>query len=830
MDSIVKSIFNGNAVLFLGSGFSLDARNALGACIPSVGTLASDLLVAIGVPQDEALKTSDQLIDVVDYCLSSEDGEVATVSRLRQLFSVTELAPWQRDLVAGLPWKRIYTTNFDNAVEIAFANSGKPLSVLSAMAPFEKPIAADNSCTVIHINGVANNITAKTINTQLRLSGKSYATNDFVSSKWAQLFASDIAYCDMAVFVGFSLGDLDIGRIVIAQLSKRRTHFFNGRAVSKMARAKLENFGTVHALSGQELVNEVRRLAIGLNPSPDRRVALVSFERCRLSSDLKAPDDADRRDLLLFGKADNSLIQSSIASGVTGNSLIDRTVEQDVARELASGSDVAILSALGNGKSILLRKLAFLLASDGWEVFVLRDMTGNWLREVEYICNLRGKIVLVIDGAADCLNILEAIGQRRPSSLRLLMAERTRRYEARFSEERLESIGVSDIVEHEIDLLDDSERNRLDELLSSAGLWGRSAAMTKSQRNQFLIRSCRNELSSALLHVVRSEDIAKRIQEAMEVDRFSHSDLQVLAVAVALTVFGFRLPVLDLGRLCGASSANQFLRAQSEFRDKLYEVSGGEFKTHSNIFGEYFLRDLVPSAVVLDGLSAAIRNALSFGIRLSEVDLDDDDEVWSRKANSFPAPMYVFRNIQQIVDVEEDFDAVFSFYERIKDKTRLSDDPLFWLQYAIAKLFSGDRESAKNYLENSYGIAKRTGFRTYQIDNQYARWLLESAISTGDSLEAFTAFDDAHGIIVNQLADHSHAHYPFRIAIQYKDFYLHHQHALNVPQKEYVLNAARSVLAAAKYAQVEISKRHWVVKCKRELERLEQYILSLQAE
>ena len=182
--------------------------------------------------------------------------------------------------------------------------------------------------------------------------------------------------------------------------------------------------------------------------------------------------------------------------------------------------------------------------------------------------------------------------------------------------------------------------------------------------------------------------------------------------------------------------------------------------------------------------------------------------------------MYVFRNIQQIVNIGGDFDSVFSFYEEIKRKSRLADDPLFWLQYAIAKLFSGDQASAKGYLENSYGIAKRTGFKTYQIDNQYARWLLESAVSTGSASEAFSAFDAAHRIIVGQMASHDQAHYPFRIAIQYRDFYLHHQHGLDAQQTEFVKNAAQAVLSASQFAHVELGKRHWVDRCRRALNGL----------
>lgn len=696
----------------------------------------------------------------------------------------------------------------------------KPLIVLSALAQYERPAAPTGTRTIVHINGTAASLTPANVDTQIRLSSKSYAANDFMSSKWAQLLATDTAYSDATIFVGFSAGDLDIARILVENLTKHKTHFFNGKSISKMARAKLENLGVVHALNGEQLVNQLKKSLIG-RTSGSQTTTLNCFERCRLSDAFEVANDIDRRDLLIYGRAKDEHIQSTLNTSTDGF-IVSRAAENQIIEELTSGSDVAVLSALGNGKTILFRRISYLLINSGWDVYSLRQATGNWLREVEHICALKGKVAVQVDGAADAIELLQALGNRRGGNLRILIAERTRRYEARFTDDRLRSIGISDIVEHEIDLLNDKERQDFDGLLSSSGLWGRDAALTKAQRDRFLRNQCRNEISSALLHVVKSEEIAKRIRIAMDSDKLSETDLHVVSVAVALSVFGYRVPILDLARICGTTETNQLLGYSSEFRSRLYDTRGGEFRVNSKIFGQYFLRDLIEPSIVLDSLSKGIRAALRFGVRLSELEVDDEpsdsrDDVFIRTATSFPAPMYVFRNIQQIVDVESDFAKIFSFYESIKSRTRLSDDPLFWLQYAIAKLFSGDRASAKSYLENSYGIARRTGFRTYQIDNQYARWLLESAISTGNHLEAFSAFDEAHRIIVGQLADHSHAHYPFRIALLYRDYFLHHQHGMNEQEIEYVVNAANAVIAASQYAQVEISKRHWVEKCKRAL-------------
>ena len=370
------------------------------------------------------------------------------------------------------------------------------------------------------------------------------------------------------------MGDLDIGRIIVSHLSKSKTHFFNGGSVSKMAKAKLENFGAVHNQTGEGLCSALKQGAVG-NSAASGATNFICFEKIRIKPDTSVPGDLSRRDLLIYGRLSTELVQSTLLVPNQDGYLFERSIEGDAIATLQGGSDVSVLSALGNGKSVLLRKMALKLVNAGWDVYNLRDSTGNWLKEVEAICGLKGKVVILIDGAADCMVQIEAIGQRRGGNLRLLLGERTRRFEARFTDRRMESLGIKEVAEYEIDLLSDNERSDFDELLSGAGLWGRQAELTKAQRLKFLRLQCRNEISSALLHVVRSEDIAKRIKAELDADHLTQTDFQVLAVGVALSVFGFRLPILDLGRLCGALETNQFLRNSSEFRDRLYDVRGG---------------------------------------------------------------------------------------------------------------------------------------------------------------------------------------------------------------------------------------------------------------
>ena len=204
-------------------------------------------------------------------------------------------------------------------------------------------------------------------------------------------------------------------------------------------------------------------------------------------------------------------------------------------------------------------------------------------------------------------------------------------------------------------------------------------------------------------------------------------------------------------------------------------------------------------------VESAHRNAIQF-------QLEETGEFTNEKSRT-AAELYVFRNLQQIVKSEDSFDLIYAFYERIREKCHLHDQALYWLQYAIAKLFSKDLEAAKRYLDAAYGAARRSGLSPFQIDNQYSRYLLETTVVTGNSDTAFDAFVEAHRILLDQALSGTHLHYPFRCALNYHDFISLHGHALSDAQKEFTRTALSAIVSRAQVATVPLEKQHWVDKC-----------------
>lgn len=96
------------SVLFLGSGFSIEATNCINEHLPAGDDLRKKILKSLNDPDLDA-----DLKDVAFYAVQSG----LNLSRLlADTFTVKSLSADQEE-IAGKKWRRIYTTNYDDAIE-----------------------------------------------------------------------------------------------------------------------------------------------------------------------------------------------------------------------------------------------------------------------------------------------------------------------------------------------------------------------------------------------------------------------------------------------------------------------------------------------------------------------------------------------------------------------------------------------------------------------------------------------------------------------------------------------------------------------------------------
>lgn len=140
-------------MLFTGAGFSAEARDCAGNCLPDSKEMIADLWPML-FPDEEPDEST--LADLYDVAL------VRAPERLREYLQ-TRLqvgdAPLPRTFATwfATPWRRIYTLNVDN-LECAVARQfdlPRPLVSISALAK-EAPRSSKDALEVVHLNGIAS--------------------------------------------------------------------------------------------------------------------------------------------------------------------------------------------------------------------------------------------------------------------------------------------------------------------------------------------------------------------------------------------------------------------------------------------------------------------------------------------------------------------------------------------------------------------------------------------------------------------------------------------------------------------------------------------------
>jgi len=102
--------YGGYPILFVGSGFSANACNEEGELLPTGGKLSSLLKGCTGL-------STDYPLDIISREYVEKFGEHKLLALLRERLTAKSVSEGQKT-VLSLPWRRIYTTNYDNVLEI----------------------------------------------------------------------------------------------------------------------------------------------------------------------------------------------------------------------------------------------------------------------------------------------------------------------------------------------------------------------------------------------------------------------------------------------------------------------------------------------------------------------------------------------------------------------------------------------------------------------------------------------------------------------------------------------------------------------------------------
>ena len=247
--SLIETISGGKAILFVGSGFARNAIALDGTKFPTAEMLARNIGQLGGFDADKDLRYASE-----KYLRMNSADKL--VQMLLDAFSVKEVLPHQT-VIASAPWRRIYTTNYDLVFEEAAKKSGlriEPADLDDSPADY---LATKKTC--IHLNGSIRNLRPEDLNGRFKLSSSSYLSAEtFTNSPWHYPFKRDLEMCTALVFIGYSLYDIEIQKILYENPDfAQKTFFVSSPTISERERFTLAPFGNCLAIGAESFAESI---------------------------------------------------------------------------------------------------------------------------------------------------------------------------------------------------------------------------------------------------------------------------------------------------------------------------------------------------------------------------------------------------------------------------------------------------------------------------------------------------------------------------------------------------------------------------------------------
>lgn len=425
------SLFRGHYNLLLGSGTSLDSRNANGKPLLSTSNLAKKLCEAKGVSETTSLSRVSLLLspdEITTYLTTpfSNCNPGATA------FAVTRHV-----------WRSIYTFNIDDVLENAYQKTRARQSAVphNFDAPYE---TSPNLGTVgiVHLHGFVRQ----------PASGYVFSTADYGRvtrglNPWMHVL-SEILETEPFILSGTSLNEPDLEYYLQGRTpSSQRTNRGPSLLVEPYPDAVTEKLCELHGLTlvTTTLDAFLSWVETSFGPSPFPSALVVPSLSQTFSQSLPPSAQVEFFSSFELVKQSSANPEGEISPFFYGSaprwSDVESNLDLPVKPEIALTASLKnylsdmqpkkdfflVLGASGSGKSTLVRRTAYSLAKDGFLVFNLSGKASIDLDNTRQVLSALTKpAVLLIDNFADharsILSVVSGLPIKAP--LAILVADR----------------------------------------------------------------------------------------------------------------------------------------------------------------------------------------------------------------------------------------------------------------------------------------------------------------------------------------------------------------------------------------------------------------------
>ncbi|EJG0878457.1 SIR2 family protein [Vibrio parahaemolyticus] len=767
IEKILTSINNGKAIMFTGAGFSFGAETVLGTEPLGAKRLSHALCDNVGIPR------SDNLMFTSDFFMSKKPKSdlIALLKENYTLRSTSE----SHQTICSLPWRRFYTTNYDLSIELASQKAGKIIETVDLIDPVREYYQRSNFC--VHLNGSITSLTEESLENSFKLSSSSYISPEsFVTSDWFYPFKRDLDRASAIVFVGYSMYDIDIQKIMFNDEHLiAKTYFITLPEPDMELEFTLSKFGTIVPIGTDGFASEIARF-IESNPTEEEEHSLESLKLYELGNADPNVRDTQIETMLMYGDVSDDSIDSCMLGHVDIPFLIPRQQVDEVCATLDKDKNVVLYGALGNGKSILLKELRCQLTSSGHNVYEIDDLDGDYIGDLDYLAKQASKSVILIDDYEQYVDVIRHLAAIDSQKIQVVATARIADHE--FYRDRLLEWKFK-FVEINIDLLQADERDYFIEVIDNLGLWGENAGFSHTQKQRYLKFNNDNQISTALISLLDSPNIKGKISTLVSKFKANKNFESTLFTICLCKIIGVSANRALVSELSGNDAIyDPSFTSMKEFR-QIFRILNGEVQSASSLFCICLVKEHFSASYITSSL-------LSIAGRLDQV--SDKDATQTSVFKS----MLKFSFVERILPKTTKVGNLIRYYSDLKLEVKwLNKDPHFWLQYSMSLIAYKDYGKAQQFLDQAYALAQnKQDYHTDNIDTQQARlWLMEcNEISDGNIV--YGKFVEAHKLL-SYLKNNI---FKFRQLARYREFYETNFIKLSKKNKQNFLERCSQVL------------------------------------
>lgn len=811
LSDAIKHAIDGDAVLFLGSGFSIGATNVNNQeGFFSATGLAHKLQELCGY---DPIEFTDELGEAAELYLNKFSAE-NLLHLLENQFTVSSTSATQQT-IASLNWKRVYTTNYDHVFEEAA--KARNINYDSAVVSDRTQDYETKSHLCIHLNGDIKRLSKEKLENEFKLANRSYLEEQFIDSSWERIFRDDLESSSAIIFVGYSMQyDLDLRRIIChtRNLSAKTFFIVHEREIQRR-RDILAPYGNVLAIGTDALAKSIKTIADVYEPVEIIDKPLRCFEKTTFSSAIPTPVKSNEvLDLILYGKIAGNKILPSITTPAKFRYTVNRDNLEKCARHIKNQvRNIIIQSELGNGKTIFLEELRFYMAKKGFDVFIFRDFKPSYPTEIERICNSGRKSVVIFDNYRPLLGLIKTFVSHRNSDQVLVLSER--KYIHDIHSDRLHEI-CGDLTLIDINRLSDNESDEFAHLLEDHGLWGDDAGLPFIKKSEIIKYDCRGYIKEFMLKILESPVMINKYKDLVSTINEKEGFYDAILFLLIANVANLNINIEVLGQTLGIYILNSSSFRTDPYIRELINIEDGRIEFKSAIVSEVILQKICDSNIILDAVTKLFKK------------LDKKHPSFNKK--QILTELMRFQVLGNIIPKKdkERLNKIGDYYEAIKTTRFCNGNPHFWLQFAILELAHRDYPQAKIYLKNAYGCAKRYNnanytYDTYMIDDQYARFVLENELDSGGPDTCMQAFEEAHTILMHPSYIGNVHHFPYYVASLYLQFYEKFRGSLTPDERHLFFRSCKEVRSRLDSFSVE-NESHFV---KRKLKKAQEDLSAI---